>query len=100
MTRNEFENQFLRLIYILIDAKNVYMPYFELPNRDVVSVVIHSNFGKVACSKGSLMIYRFLTNRDDKDHLKILAEYIYKQHNDKECKEILDNLKVEMVKQV
>ena len=102
MTREDFENQFLKLIYILISMKNVYMPCFLLPNGDTISIVIYSNtkFGRVSCFKGSLTIYKFNTNRDDKDHLKILAEYIYKQHNDDEHKEILDNLKVEMVKQV
>ena len=100
MTQNEFENQFLELMKVLIGMENVHIPYLLLPNGDTVSIVVHSNYRKVTCFKGSLMIYKFNANRDDKDHLKILAEYIYKQHNDNECKAIIDYLKIETVRQV
>ena len=100
MNRKEFEDKFLESINILVEMENIFLPYFQLPNGDTISILRYPPNGIVKCFRGSLMIYRFLTQRDDKDHLRILAEYVYKHHDDKQCRKILDDLKIEMVNQV
>ena len=100
MNKEDFEKQFLELLNILINMEEVYIPYFALPNDDVISIIIHLNSGRVECHKGSLKIYRFVTKREDKDHLKILAEYVYRHHDDNGLIKIINRLKVEVAKQI
>ena len=100
MDRKDFENKFIELINILIGIENLYLPYFQLPNGDIISISIGPLNGTVKCHHGSLMIYRYLTNRKDDLHLKILAEYVYQHHNDEQLEKILDNLKLETVRHI
>ena len=100
MNRTDFEEKFLKLLNILIETENVQIPHFLLPNGEFISISVNSLNGSVKCYRGSFMIYRYLTYRKDRDHLKILAEYIYRHHDDRGLKKILNDLKIETVKQI
>lgn len=100
MEKEEFKNEFMKLIRLLFSMQNVHISYMYTPNGESIYISVKDEYRKLTCQYGSRKIYRFFSKSiENLDHIGFLVSYLYNTNPiDSDQKKIIDLLRLEVVK--